>query len=460
VTFTVASAASGNEQYGQGERDNRVKKSADRLVRGAVSSIFHSVTKDTPPPGDERTILSVLELSERLRALIEPRFRQVWVRGEVSNLRPAGSGHRYFTIKDDKAVISAVLFRGDGETAGALPADGMEALFQGDVSLYPPRGNYQLIVRRIEETGLGALAAAFEKLKRKLQAEGLFEPSRKRPLPLFPHRVGIVTSPGGAALQDILHVSRKRFPGIDIVVYPALVQGSEAAREVAGAIEQAAADNLVDVLIIARGGGSLEDLWPFNDERLARTIAACPIPTVSGVGHEIDFTIADFVADRRAPTPSAAAELVFPEREAFREGLVATRERLALLVRRRIENNRRILGVEPAAALARGMRTTLDRKRLRLADLCDGLPRRLTDLLQARRLALATASGRLAALDPLGPQRRGYALVRSRTGLPVTAAAGLLPDTALDLCFADGTVPVRVEGTITNEHARDRSAPS
>jgi len=278
-----------------------------------------------PPP---RALYTVSALTALLRLHIESAFSDVWVEGEVSNLRIPTSGHAYFTLKDATSQIRAVLFRSAGRALRFALQDGMHLVCRGRLTVYEPRGDYQVVVEHAEPKGVGALQLAFEQLKERLAAEGLFDQARKRPLPFLPCRIGVVTSPTGAAIRDIVQVARKRFPGIEIVLNPVAVQGDGAAGEIARAIEELNEIGGLDVLIVGRGGGSLEDLWPFNEEIVARAIAASRIPVVSAVGHEIDYTIADFVADVRAATPSNAAELVVKEKRAVVESLADLTVRL------------------------------------------------------------------------------------------------------------------------------------
>lgn len=265
----------------------------------------------------ERKVYTVAELSFAVKNLLESNFPDVWVAGEISNFRAAPSGHYYFTLKDNSAQLRAVCFRNQARYLKFKPQDGLSVIARGRLSVYESRGEYQLYVEYLEPAGLGALQFAFEQLKKKLAAEGLFDEARKKPLPVLPRAVGIVTSPSGAAVRDILRVIKRRFPNMNVFLYPATVQGSNAATEIVEGIEYFNRQPIVDVMIVGRGGGSLEDLWPFNEEIVARTIAASQIPIISAVGHETDFTIADFVADMRAPTPSAAAELVVQRKEDF-----------------------------------------------------------------------------------------------------------------------------------------------
>ncbi len=288
----------------------------------------------------ETKTLSVTRLVRRMRNLLEIELGELWVEGEVSNLRRQASGHVYFTLKDAGAQISCVLFKGNARYAKVQPENGMQVKLFGEISVYEARGSVQLIVRKVENAGEGELQAKFERLKRKLHAEGLFDESRKRPLPKFPRKVGLITSGTGAALQDMLNVLERRAPWVQPILYAVQVQGVGAENGIAAAINQwsdwkNSGLPEVDVIIVGRGGGSLEDLWNFNEEIVARAIASCSIPIVSAVGHEIDFTIADFAADMRAPTPSAAAELVVPDGEALRNRL----QRLSLGMRRVVEND-------------------------------------------------------------------------------------------------------------------------
>src|SRR6516162_870563 len=274
----------------------------------------------------QRQVYSVSELTERLKGLLETQFPDVWVAGEISNLRPATSGHLYFTLKDANAQLRAVCFRNQARYLKFKPQDGVAVIARGRLSVYEARGEYQLIVEFLEPAGLGALQLAFEQLKSKLSAEGLLALQRKRALPLLPRTVGIVTSPTGAVIRDMLRVLRRRFRNLNVVLYPVRVQGEGAAEEILEGIECLNRRPGLEVIIVARGGGSLEDLWAFNEERVARAIAASRLPVISGVGHETDFTIADFAADLRAPTPSVAAELVVRRKEDF-TGELGTRTR-------------------------------------------------------------------------------------------------------------------------------------
>src|SRR6266581_1563950 len=288
----------------------------------------------------ERRVYTVSELTASIKTTLEEGFPMMWVEGEISNLRTPGSGHAYFTLKDEGAQISAVLFRGRGRRLRFGLEDGMQVLAFGGLDVYAARGQYQLVVEMMEPKGLGALQLAFEQLKRRLEAEGLFDEGRKRPLPAFPRVIGVVTSPTGAAIRDILNIIGRRFGNLRILIAPVRVQGDEAPGEILQALLNLQEVVELDVIIVGRGGGSIEDLWAFNDERVARAIAGCRVPVISGVGHETDFTIADFVADLRAPTPSAAAELVVQEKLQVARALVSLYEALKQAMASRLERER------------------------------------------------------------------------------------------------------------------------
>jgi exodeoxyribonuclease VII large subunit len=288
------------------------------------------------PKAAARTILTVSELNATIRDLLENELTNVWVEGEISNARVWNTGHMYFTLKDGSSQIKAVMFRSAVRYLKFKPEDGLKVVARGKVSVYDPKGEYQIICEHMEPKGLGSLQMAFEQLKKKLAAEGLFDPARKRPLPALPRRIGLVTSLDGAALRDIIRVLRRRYPNAHLVLSGTRVQGEGAGREIAHAIRKVERIDAVDVIILARGGGSLEDLWAFNEEVLARVIAACPVPIISGVGHETDFTIADFVADLRAPTPSAAAELVVRAKDEFFAHIDRIGERLDAAIHHRL----------------------------------------------------------------------------------------------------------------------------
>ncbi len=299
---------------------------------------------EAPDTATERDIYSVSRLNAEARQLLERGFARIWLEGELSNVARPASGHIYFSLKDASAQISAAMFRNRNRSLKFKPENGIQVVVRAQVSIYEARGNYQIIVDQMEEAGDGALRRAFEELKNKLAAEGLFDESLKQPLPALPTRIGVITSPSGAAIRDVLTVLQRRFPAIPVMVYPVPVQGKQAAEDIAAAIDMASKRNECDVLILTRGGGSLEDLWSFNEEIVARAIHACAIPLVSAIGHEIDFTIADFVADQRAPTPSVAAELVSPDQAEWQGQIRMLQQQLARLMQLQLESRQDNLG--------------------------------------------------------------------------------------------------------------------
>ena len=333
--------------------------------------------------------------------LLERGFGSLWLEAEISNFARPSSGHWYFSLKDASAQVRCCMFRQRNMLIGFAPRDGQKVLVRARIGLYEPRGEYQLVIDHMEDTGLGALKRQFEQLAAKLAAEGLFAPERKRPLPALPKRIGVITSPSGAAIHDILHVLARRFAAIPVLLYPVAVQGAAAAAEIVAALKLAGRRAECDVLILARGGGSLEDLWAFNDEALARAIAACPIPVVSGIGHEIDFTIADFAADVRAATPSAAAEIVAPDAEEWAASLRRLGERLQRALRRRIEAHRERLRWLIARAELVSPASRLAQQGQRLDELEQRLLRALRQILADRRSALRLSVSRLWQLSPV-----------------------------------------------------------
>ena len=442
----------------------------------------------------QEAALTVSQLNRRVRELLESGVGRVWVEGEISNIARPASGHIYFSLKDESAQVGAAWFRQRqrGPTIGFK--DGDRVLACGRVSLYEARGNYQLIVEQMEPAGEGVLKRRFEALKKKLQAEGLFDTERKRELPALPSRVGVITSPSGAAIRDILSVMRRRFPGVPVVVYPAAVQGDAAPGELIEALATAVRRNECDVLIIGRGGGSLEDLWAFNDEQLARAIADCPIPVVSAVGHEVDFTISDFVADVRAPTPSGAAELSVPSRHEWQHRVATMAVRIARIGERAVEDRaqqidwlgRRLRAASPVATLRR-QRDGLRENRARLiaavrhqllthanqlqvarSDLLGLSPAmsvqrsigRLTELRQRTAAAVnrivsqadhrVSLLGRaLHSVSPLATLERGYAVVEdAASGKVLTSARETAPGNEIRARLSKGQVIANVTKVI------------
>lgn len=385
-------------------------------------SLFDGLDPDGEAAGP--AFWTVAELTARVKATLERGFPEVAVRGEISNLSTPRSGHVYFSLKDDAAQIRAVLWKSDAARLQFDLADGLAVKAWGRLTVYAPRGEYQLTVNRIEPEGIGALELAFRQRYARLAAEGLFDPARKRPLPAFPRRILIVTSPTGAAVRDLLQVTGRRWPLAEVLVVPSRVQGEGAAEEVAEAIALANRVAGADFVILARGGGSLEDLWAFNEEVVARAIFGSELPVVSAVGHETDVTIADFVADLRALTPSEAGEICVPDLREVAQRLDRLSERLA-----------------------RGGRARLDQARDRLERLAERARRGLTRVIETRRLRLARLAGRLEALSPLGVIARGYSLTFTSPdgGPPLRSAADLRPGDLLHTRLARGRVVSRVE---------------
>lgn len=395
---------------------------------------------------------SVSQLNEYIKMLLEgnPNLKDVWVQGEISGAKLYASGHLYFSLKDSDSVISAVMFRGSMTRMEFEPENGMKVVAHGRVSAYPPRGQYQFIADRMIPDGAGALAVAFEQLKAKLGAEGLFDPARKRPLPLHPKRIGVVTSPSGAAVHDIIRVAKKRCPSTEILIFPSLVQGAEAPAYLRGGIQYFNAvkddpEQGVDLIIIGRGGGSAEDLWGFNDERLARAVAASGIPVVSAVGHEVDFTICDFVADLRAATPSAAAELSLPDKGDLTRRVQSLTVRLNAAQTTRLKRYRTQLDRLSAARVLTSPEGVYRLRRESVTALEKRLNLSVSRHLGNKRRSLERVTASLGALNPLAVLSRGYALVQTEEGTVVPAAAELRVGDRVSLRFADGSARVRVE---------------
>jgi len=409
-------------------------------------------------------VLSVSELTRNIRGTLETKFGTLWVQGEVSNYKAHPNGHQYFTLKDARAQIACVIWRDTMAPLRQPLADGARIQILGTVSVFEARGQYQIVVQIVQPFGQGALQAKFEALKRKLEAKGLFDPARKRPLPKFPKRIGIVTSPSGAAIRDILNVLRRRAPWLQILISPVRVQGTGAAQEIAVAIRELAKPNenfaAVDLIVVTRGGGSMEDLWEFNEEIVARTIADAAVPIVSAIGHEIDFTICDFVADLRAPTPSAAAELIVPDIVDLRRQMDASargigrellnrmrdaqqrldhaREILRRSLGHKIDNYRRGLSHALATLQARSPVRELMLRRNRFGD----LQRRFTELplraLENARHRFQRIEGILRVLGPEATLRRGYSITKNERGELIRTIAAVRPKMRLKTRVADG----------------------
>ena len=445
-----------------------------------------------PARAPERIVYSVTRLNREVRLLLDQRMPVLWVEGEISNLSQPSSGHWYFSLKDRDAQVRCAMFRQRNASVDFAPRSGQQVIARGRVSLYEPRGDFQLIVEHLEEAGIGRLQRELERLKAKLAAEGLFDPALKRALPRFPRRIGVITSPTGAALRDILHILERRYPPAHVLIYPAIVQGAAAAPSIIDALALACARAECDVLILARGGGSLEDLWAFNDERVARAVRAASIPVISGIGHEIDFTLSDFAADARAPTPSGAAELATPDRHALIQALAKCAERLHVACSRGL----RALGARLAAAdaclkiahpgarlqqqvqrlddleqrLAGTMRSRLHRDSHRLSEafalMLHRSPERRVRELRMRHAAAAArldhaaerlisnarhrlglAARGLDAVSPLQTLERGYAIVTSAPdGAVLTQADSVALGQEIEARLAHGRIRACVTG--------------
>jgi len=354
---------------------------------------------------EQPQILTVSQLTRRVKGLLEEAISYVWVSGEVSNFRVSPAGHAYFTLKDQDSQIDAVMFRGKLMKTRFAPENGLEVIVNGLVTVYEKRGNYQIICEEMQPKGMGALQLAFEKLRKKLEAEGLFDEEHKKPIPLFPRRIGVVTSPTGAAIQDILKVIRRRFANVHIILYPARVQGDEAAEEIVEGIRVLDAWG-VDVMIVGRGGGSMEDLWPFNEEIVVRAVYEVGTPVISAVGHEIDFTLCDFAADVRAPTPSAAAELVVQEREALTTRIGHLRERLTHMLAGQVQDYRHRLSLAQSAYVLRRPEEIVRDRRQQTDELRMRLENALTERVRDTRRRIERAARSLALLSPDNQLRR------------------------------------------------------
>lgn len=453
----------------------------------------------TTPYQDTRPrALSVSELNHQARHLLEASFLQVWVEGELSSFARPSSGHWYFSLKDNKCQVRCAMFRGANQRLRTPPREGDQIRIRGKVTLYENRGDFQIVVEHLEPAGLGPLQQAFDALKMKLQAEGLFDPARKKPLPVTPRHIGVVTSPTGAAVHDILTVLARRCPAIPVTLYPTAVQGAAATAEIVRAIGQAQRHNVADVLIIGRGGGSLEDLWCFNEEAVARAIADCSIPTVSAVGHEVDVTIADFVADLRAPTPSAAAEKISPDQKDWLRRLQEQHIRLSQSARRQLQRLETQLG--HLSARLRDPRRELQEKAQRMDELdlrlnqqirqkieqqtvrVDHLERRLSaqsparslvsandrveqlnqrldvtirQTLKQRRKQLQHLAQTLQVVSPLATLGRGYAIVKDDQDHIVRRADQLTPGQSIRAQLGQGSVYAEVTEIKDGQKNRD-----
>jgi exodeoxyribonuclease VII large subunit len=434
------------------------------------------------PGHSPRNPISISDLTATIRDLLEEGLGEVWVAGEISNFRAPGSGHLYFTLKDATATLAAVMFRPDAMRVGFALQDGQAVLVRGTITVYEARGQYQIQVAEVQSRGQGSLQQRFEELKRRLQTENLFALERKRPLPVFPETIGIVTSLQGAVLQDMLQILQRRAPGIRIHVRGVRVQGIGAAQEIAEAIGAFDAEKAIDLLIVARGGGSLEDLWAFNEEAVARALAACSLPTISAVGHETDFTIADFIADLRAPTPSAAAELLTRDWAEWREALGELHARLDRMTRLALTGHRRHLTQLASSYALREPRRVVRQWAQQLDDLRGKFHVAASAMIQTRQNALQLLQTRLASHHPmqelerrrehvvhlaarlrtLGPQAtldRGYALVLDEKGRPVSKADKTLEGKVVRLVLGKGMAEAAVGPTYPEKTLLDALKP-
>ncbi len=390
--------------------------------------------------------LTVTELNEYIRMQMDsdPVLSEVYVRGELSNCKLYTSGHFYFTVKDAEGQLGGVMFRSYFSKLGFTPKDGMKVIVHGRVSVYPQRGQYQIYADGVVADGAGALAMQFEEIKRRLAAKGVFDLARKRPIPTCPMRAGVITSPTGAAVRDIINILGRRFPLAEIILFPAQVQGEGASEQLIAGISFFDAYDLADVVIIGRGGGSAEDLWAFNDETLARAVASCRVSVISAVGHETDFTICDFAADLRAPTPSAAAELAVPDQAELRAVLLGAADRMERIVGDRISQERRVLGQYARVGVLARPERLLDPIRLRLGEAEERLNRAADGRLEKGRGTIGGLCARLESLSPLGVLSRGYAAV-GLNGETISRAASASVGDRINVRFADGSLGAVVE---------------
>jgi exodeoxyribonuclease VII large subunit len=399
-----------------------------------------------------RNVLTVSDVTRMVKQLLESNYTDLWVSGEVSNYTRASSGHIYFTLKDERAVIRAVLFRGYQKGVRFEIENGLKLIVHGALSVFEKRGEYQIIVDFLEPEGLGALQLAFEQLKEKLQKEGLFDESKKRPIPAFPDVVGVITSETGAAIRDILNVIGRRYSGVRIIIYPTLVQGDEAAHSIARSIQRANERKEVDVLIVGRGGGSIEDLWPFNEEVVARALYKSKIPVISAVGHEIDFTIADFVADVRAPTPSAAAEIVVRNKIELLRTYADLHRRVFETMERTVQSRREQLSRFTTQALQDKVNRLIHEKQMSLDDLTRSLTATMETTCTRLRGRFEKLVGQLNVLSPLATLSRGYSIVsRMRDDKTVLSIIDVAPGDEISTLVQDGKVYSRVRDVEKNK---------
>ena len=395
---------------------------------------------------DRREAMSITQLNEYVKLLVDSSapLNDVYLRGEISNFTNHRTGHFYFTLKDATSSISAVMFRSDAAYVRFAPQNGMKVLVSGRVSVFVRDGKYQIYVTSMEPDGIGSLYLAYEQLKAKLADEHLFDEKHKKPLPRFPHRVGVITSATGAAIRDILNISKRRSPMTEVVLFPALVQGDDAPAQLIAGVDYFNATESVDVIILGRGGGSLEDLWAFNNEALARTVFASAIPIVSAVGHEIDFTICDFVADMRAPTPSAAAELVFPDTAETLYRLESAKKRMHVALTHRITDYKNRIAKSEKSSLMRSPKNMVDDKRMTLITATDRLDRTMKNCLNSWKNQFAIGAGKLQALSPLAIISRGYSAVYSQSHTLIKSVKDVEINDTVKLLVSDGEIEAKV----------------
>lgn len=395
----------------------------------------------------ERTIFTVAELTRNIRFSLEENFSSVWVEGEVSNFKFHTSGHMYFSLKDEEAQISVVMFRRENLTLKFELKEGLKVVIGGRISVYPIRGQYQLYAEAMEPKGVGALQLRFQQLKEKLMKEGLFDEARKKPIPFLPKRIAIVTSVDGAALHDILHVLGRRFSGADLLISPVPVQGASAAAAIAEAISDLNAYGGIDVMIVGRGGGSLEDLWAFNEEIVARAIASSAIPVISAVGHEVDFTIADFVADLRAATPSAAAEIVLPVKDELSLRISMLKNRIDQSVRSQIRRLREDLSILTQSRVLKDPLAVFEAVFQRLDELKKNLIFRFSNMILFKKEKITSLMNQLEALGPLEVLKRGFSVTLNEAGKAIGSYRSVRPGDRIQTKLKEGFLISQVKET-------------
>ncbi len=405
-----------------------------------------------PASSPPEQVLTVTALTQKLKRTMQERFRDVWVSGEISNLTIAGSGHVYLTLNDSNAQLRAVLWKSDANRAGFELADGMQVVCRGEIDIYPPRGTYQLVVRQIEPLGQGALQLALRKLHARLEAEGLFDPARKRELPAFPRCVAVVTSPGGAAIQDFLKVIARRWHGTEVLIIPARVQGEGSAREIAeGIVVAGLLRPAPDVIVVTRGGGSAEDLWSFNDESVVRAIAASPIPVISGVGHEIDVTLSDLAADVRALTPSEAAELAVPLKSDVAEAVSGLAARMQLALDISISRSRERLNALASRRVLQMPQDLIAVPSRRLDELAFRFEKSIQRTIDRETSRMQLVAGRLHAISPLAVLARGYSVTELADGTTVRDIHSVSAGDLIRTRLAQGTISSLVRDVQSTE---------